>query len=267
MLTSRFTNAEQQMLTMAANNGAVSQLQNRLTDAINVFYDAMVAAEVLVGTPPDVPARFKNHVCAYACGEWLRDFPLNNAIAKTFWTDARKTAYTEAQREIEKISNKDAGAISSPTGASTVSMWDSSPRVYGRMWPVTQPLEQFTSVGLWQPPTANQNATSIVPESIAPEPPKNLLALAAASGNSITLTWIQPESANYYILYRGVATGTATSNAPFFQTTANSFTDNQTTNGTAYYYVLVAVNEIGKSVASNEAFAIAGQPISNLNSN
>ena len=86
-----------------------------------------------------------------------------------------------------------------------------------------------------------------------PESPTNL---TAAAGNAkVDLAWTATEGATGYNIKRSTTAG-----GPFTTITTNSslsYTDTNVTNGTTYYYVVSAVNEVGESRNSNEVSATA----------
>jgi hypothetical protein len=89
--------------------------------------------------------------------------------------------------------------------------------------------------------------------STTPVPPLNL---AATGGHQqISLAWTASTGANSYNVKR------ATTNGGPYTTVAGpagtSYTDTTVTNGTAYYYVVTAVNATGESGNSNQASATA----------
>jgi fibronectin type 3 domain-containing protein len=98
-----------------------------------------------------------------------------------------------------------------------------------------------------------------------PSEPKNINAQAGPGAGQITLSWDAPESGEQisnYRIYRGLTSGTAT-----FFTDAGSvthFEDSGLLAGTAYYYVVSAVNPVGEGSKSNEAnattFTLPGAP-------
>jgi len=89
-----------------------------------------------------------------------------------------------------------------------------------------------------------------------PSPPQNLKATAGDA--KITLSWSTPSTnggspITGYKIYKGTASGTET----FLTTLGNvlTFEDTSVTNGQTYYYKVTAVNGIGESTKSNEAYA------------
>lgn len=88
----------------------------------------------------------------------------------------------------------------------------------------------------------------------APTTPAAPTDLLAAGGNSqVTLSWAASTGATSYQVERATVSG-----GPYAQIgspTSSSYTDTSVTNGTAYYYVVVAVNSAGESAASAQAGA------------
>jgi hypothetical protein len=89
--------------------------------------------------------------------------------------------------------------------------------------------------------------------STAPVAPLNLTA--AGGRQQISLAWTASTGANSYNVKRA-----ATNGGPYTTVAApagTSYTDTTVTNGTAYYYVVTAVNATGESGNSNQAAATA----------
>jgi len=88
-------------------------------------------------------------------------------------------------------------------------------------------------------------------------PPSAPTALAATAGDSkVTLTWsasVPENSVNTYTVMRSQLAGTGYMNVAGCVTLAAlTCTDSNTTNGTLYYYVVIANNSVGSSENSNE---------------
>jgi len=102
----------------------------------------------------------------------------------------------------------------------------------------------------------SHSATVIVNVQTAPSAPQNLKATAGDA--KVTLSWSAPLSdggsaVTNYKIYRGTTSGGKTE----LTTIGNvlTYTDTSVTNGQTYYYQVTAVNSIGESEKSNEAYA------------
>lgn len=250
----RMTVSEQSMLTNAS--GATSKLQERLTDAIGVFYSAMSSQSYTVGTPPSMCDRFRNEVMSMAVWEFLLDFPQ----LKVFKTDERKRAYTDARQLVVDIANRKAGAIEPPNGVSITGNWNSINRVIGRMENVPPPIAQFETQGSPFPWYSNPNATSSEPLLTVPDAPKNLWIYTGSAGQ-LTLSFIPPSNAFTFNIWKGTASGNETLLAsgitnPFYLDTAVII-------GQTYWYYVTGTSAIGTSANSNEAFGTVAAANSN----
>jgi len=86
--------------------------------------------------------------------------------------------------------------------------------------------------------------------SVPPSAPTNLTATLSGT-SQVVLAWTAPSGTNTYNIKRSTVSG-----GPYTtiaSTAAVSGTDTTATYGTAYYYVVTAVNNGGESVVSNEA--------------
>jgi len=95
-------------------------------------------------------------------------------------------------------------------------------------------------------PTTTGTTTTTTGTTAVPTAPAGLKAVA--SSGQVALSWSASTGAGSYVVKRGAAGG-----GPFTQIgapTATSYTDLGLTNGTAYFYVVVAVNSAGQSAAS-----------------
>jgi fibronectin type 3 domain-containing protein len=107
--------------------------------------------------------------------------------------------------------------------------------------------------------SANSNEVSATPEAavVVPAAPTGLVATA---GNAqVSLTWNAVSGADSYSVRRGTTSGTYTTVAT--DLTTASYNDTNVANGTAYFYVVVAVNSGGSSGNSNEATATPTAPL------
>jgi Tol biopolymer transport system component/flagellar hook assembly protein FlgD len=105
--------------------------------------------------------------------------------------------------------------------------------------------------------SAPSNEASATVYNEPPQPPINLTIISLPEGGSLLATWQYFGNAVGYNLYRSIVSGgpyTRVNNVPIQQTT---YIDKGLTNGTTYYYVVVAVDVYGnESVYSNEAMGI-----------
>nr|WP_249866419.1 S-layer homology domain-containing protein [Paenibacillus konkukensis] len=86
---------------------------------------------------------------------------------------------------------------------------------------------------------------------------------ATGASSRVDITWATVTGATYYNVKRSMsASGPFTNIAT--QLTANSYADTNVTNGTTYYYVVTAANEVGESEASMVASAT---PVNSTNRN
>ena len=106
--------------------------------------------------------------------------------------------------------------------------------------------------------SANSNQVSATPLT----PPSAPTDLSATAGNAqVSLLWTAVSGATSYNLQRGTATGVYnTTIAVPSGTPTLTYTDANLGNGTAYYYVVSAVNSAGSSGVSNEAIATPSGP-------
>jgi fibronectin type 3 domain-containing protein len=108
--------------------------------------------------------------------------------------------------------------------------------------------------------TAARGYISTAPDTEAPAAPTELKAVAGDA--SVALNWKASGSADTigYRVFRGTEPAVATTGTPVSgaaPVTGNTFTDATVTNGTTYFYVVVAVDLAGNaSAASNEVVAV-----------
>jgi fibronectin type 3 domain-containing protein len=108
--------------------------------------------------------------------------------------------------------------------------------------------------------SANSTQVSATPEPPPPAAPTNLMA--TPDNAIVTLTWTASTDASSYNVKRGTVSG-----GPYTQigtATTTSYTDTTVTNGTAYYYVVSAVDASGESPNSTEASATPAIPVTPL---
>lgn len=176
------------------------------------------------------------------------------------------------------------GAIRSSDGAMTVMVINKQ----SGSTPVTVNLAHFSSTGTAQAyqissatqtsikslgsvTVANNAITATVPSqsitlyvipaaTVAPTAPTGL---TASGGNAqVTLNWTASTGATSYDILRGTSAGGESATPIATGVTTVSYVDHSVTNGTTYYYEVIAVNGVGSSGRSNEASAApsAGNP-------
>ena len=103
---------------------------------------------------------------------------------------------------------------------------------------------------------SEQVTATLIPVISTPSAPTDL---AITSGNSqISLTWSASNSATSYIVKRSLNSG-----GPYSQVstpTTTSYADFSVTNGTAYYYVVSAINSSGESANSVQVSGLPSTP-------
>jgi autotransporter-associated beta strand protein len=105
--------------------------------------------------------------------------------------------------------------------------------------------------------SANSNQVSVTP---ALNPPAAPTGLAATPGNrQVTLAWNASAGATGYTLLRGTSSGIYTATL-VSNTTARTYTDTGLTNGSPYYYVVLATSLGGTSANSTQATATPSRP-------
>jgi len=114
--------------------------------------------------------------------------------------------------------------------------------------------------------SANSSQVNATPAATNPNPPPPTVtipsapsSLAATAGNAqVALTWSASTGATNYNLKRSTTNGGpyTTITSP----TTTSYTDKNLTNGTAYFYVVTAVNSAGESSNSTQANATPVAP-------
>jgi hypothetical protein len=98
-------------------------------------------------------------------------------------------------------------------------------------------------------PSTEVNAIPIA-EGTIPSAPQNV---SATQGNSrITVSWNSVAGATAYDIYWATSSGVTTVNGSLISNAPNPFTHQGLTNGTTYYYIVVARNNYGQSPISVE---------------
>ncbi|TVX98979.1 fibronectin type III domain-containing protein [Paenibacillus cremeus] len=106
------------------------------------------------------------------------------------------------------------------------------------------------------------NSTAPTPPASTPAPSVPGSVVASAGDAKVTLSWAASTDAASYTVKRSTSQNgtyiTVASNVP-----GTSYVDSGLTNGTAYYYVVSAVNASGESLPSNQVSATPAAPVSN----
>lgn len=102
-----------------------------------------------------------------------------------------------------------------------------------------------------------QNSSSVS----LPASPSSLFAIA--SDSSVTLTWDSVSGANFYNIYYSTSSGVTKNNGTKLSGKMSPFVHSGLTNGTAYHYVVTAVNSAGESEVSVEKSGIPSSAGSN----
>ncbi|MFQ6066913.1 MAG: fibronectin type III domain-containing protein, partial [bacterium] len=110
--------------------------------------------------------------------------------------------------------------------------------------------------------SATDSSTSLTLDNTAPSPPTNLSASALSEGG-IKLTWTASSSTDVakYNIYRATSSGGQDYTSYTYQVSSGTttYTDTSTTDGTTYYYVVRAQDNVGNiETNTNEASATAG---------
>jgi len=106
--------------------------------------------------------------------------------------------------------------------------------------------------------SANSAPVSAKPTAPSTPPASPTNIVATAGDGQISLTWSASSSATSYHVKRATVSG-----GPYTQIAApipTSYNDTALVNGTAYYYVVSAINSAGESTASVEVSAIPSPP-------
>lgn len=104
-------------------------------------------------------------------------------------------------------------------------------------------------------------ASNEVSKTIRPLPPTNLAAIQGTASGEIALSWIASAGATAYVLERSTINGGPYNMLPN-AITSSPFLDTGLTNGTSYYYRIIAMNGGGQSEQSNQGSATPQSPAS-----
>ena len=101
--------------------------------------------------------------------------------------------------------------------------------------------------------SAPSNEAAAAPLAPAPAAP---VILSALGGNGqVALTWSAPQYAQSYAVYRGTASGGEAPTPVASNLGTATYTDSGLTDGTPYYYTVVATDNGGSSSPSSEVMA------------
>jgi len=133
----KFTPAE--LATLNNIQGGADGLAKRLADVVGEFIGSMNAAGYPTVADGRVPDQLRGHILARTQWLFLTDFP----ALKSMQTDGRKKAAEDAEKLLEKIAQREAGAIESPfPPAAKTGNWNSEPRLVMRTHPIPNPSQQ-----------------------------------------------------------------------------------------------------------------------------
>ena len=238
----------------------------RLANAINAFLAAMAAAGYSVQwvKPPgaaQVPDQLREDILNYAAWQWVSNFP-GQKSTEEFKTDARRQAYSDAQKNLEKIRLNTYGNIEDPYGQEPQSAnWNSRPKVLMRTDPVPLPILQWQGTNNQGPQYANQNSRGDVPRRSGPQLGFPVNLQAQSGNNLVTLSWDAVPGATSYNVYRCLLSGQETTAGTAVNVGPNYFQDSGVTNGTLYYYMVQAVSG---SFVSDISAEVSVTPVSNI---
>ncbi|NVN89636.1 MAG: fibronectin type III domain-containing protein [Desulfuromonadales bacterium] len=102
---------------------------------------------------------------------------------------------------------------------------------------------------------------AVVPSPTVPAAPTGVTAVGGA--NQVTLTWSAVSGATSYNIYYATATGVTKTNGAKITNATSPYLQTGLVAGTAYFYIVTAVNSAGESVASAQATASTSAPAIN----
>lgn len=132
----KFTPGELQRL----NNiqGGSAGLGRRLTDVVGEFIGAMNAAQYPTVADGSVPDQLRGHILARTTWLFLNDFPELKVMA----TDGRKAEAEKAEKMLEAIAKREAGAIESPVAVKPGGNWNTDIKLLMRTQQIPLPSQQ-----------------------------------------------------------------------------------------------------------------------------
>lgn len=109
-------------------------------------------------------------------------------------------------------------------------------------------------------PSVQVAATTLTPAP-APTAPSAPTGVTAVGGSKqVSISWSAVSGATSYNLYRSTTSGVTPSNGTRISGVTSPYVNTGLSDGTAYYYVVTAVNSVGESAASSEASATTNPP-------
>jgi hypothetical protein len=97
-----------------------------------------------------------------------------------------------------------------------------------------------------------------VPSPTTPAAPTSVSATGGA--NQATISWSAVSGATSYNLYRSTTSGVTTSTGSKIAAVTSPYVNTGLSAGTAYYYIVTAVNSVGESIASSQTTATTNAP-------
>ena len=104
-------------------------------------------------------------------------------------------------------------------------------------------------------------SSGVTATPVPPTPPAPASLTATAGDTKVMLSWTASAGATSYSIFRGITAGGESTTAIATGITVTTYTNNNLTNGKAYFYKVAAVNLGGAGSPSNEASATPEPPV------